>query len=138
MISNGLFYNNYGKHDVRMRSEVTDLVWDWLELPPYFCPLLFVVNVQGRFHVITQVGDIYTYMGDLSICLKEACLSVCLFSSLCCVVICAIGHWIGFPYKAIAGPALSSIAFAVPIHIAITLTMSLFLWHILSCGHAVP
>jgi hypothetical protein len=45
MIANGVFFNNYGIHNPKLRSKVTDLLWDWRGLPNYFCPLLFVANV---------------------------------------------------------------------------------------------
>ena len=54
MISNGVFFNNYGRHSPSFSGKIDDFCWDWNTLPDYFDPLFFVINIKGDFFVMAQ------------------------------------------------------------------------------------
>lgn len=54
LISNGVFFNNYGKHIPSFNGDIDDFCWDWNTVPDYFGPLFFVINVKGAFFVMAQ------------------------------------------------------------------------------------
>ena len=48
MLSNTVFFNNYGRHNINISGKVVDFVWDWSGFLKSFPPLFFAIEIQGN------------------------------------------------------------------------------------------
>jgi len=48
MISDCIFFNNYGPHKTKLSGMVTDALWDWQGMLTTFIPLMFIVTIDGQ------------------------------------------------------------------------------------------
>lgn len=55
LVFNGLFLNNYGRHNPSgLKAKVVDVLWDWPSLGNHFGPLVWVAQIQGKFQLQVQ------------------------------------------------------------------------------------
>jgi len=67
-----VFYNNYGRHNPRISSAVTDFCWDWTGCDARFSPICVACSIQGKlfFQVSAaapawdRVGHHFSGLGD--------------------------------------------------------------------------
>ena len=48
VVSNTVFYNNYGRHKINITGKVVDFVWDWTGLCKSFPPLFHAIEINGH------------------------------------------------------------------------------------------
>jgi hypothetical protein len=51
MMSDCIFFNNYGPHNTRFSGKVTDALWDWQGMLTTFIPFMFIVTIDGQTFV---------------------------------------------------------------------------------------
>jgi hypothetical protein len=56
-LSYALLWNNYGKHNPNLISQVTSVVWDWTGLLKSFPAIAFAIGVQGNTFYMTSFSE---------------------------------------------------------------------------------
>lgn len=57
ILSNSLFWNNYGKFNPNISAEVTGFAWDWYKMPNTFPPLFQTIQVKSRLLVMASFPE---------------------------------------------------------------------------------
>uniref|UniRef100_A0A0G4I1Q1 Uncharacterized protein n=1 Tax=Chromera velia CCMP2878 TaxID=1169474 RepID=A0A0G4I1Q1_9ALVE len=56
-LSYSIFWNNYGRHNPKIRSEVVACTWNWVGFAKSFTPLLWFATIQDKGFIVSSLAE---------------------------------------------------------------------------------
>jgi len=65
-VSNGVLWNNYGRHDPHISGMTKAFLWDFVPIPAHFSPFFLAVTIQGTLYTLVNMPQpLYEKVEDL-------------------------------------------------------------------------